>query len=160
MPRSGDAVPDLSSRHGRSIRLAALSGVVFVLLTGLATILLFPAAFVAAFTGVAGIRLVNKDSDAAVLRLGVSVIASSVVAVFTLVSAPPVLGWLGAGAAAAFTVAWRRMSRLRDERRRTWAVDHKDRWQRLQQLHARKDAVPAPPEEPTSDDGAWWEDLD
>lgn len=153
-------MPDLSSRRGRGIRLAALTGVVFVLLAGFATIVLFPAAAVAAATGVAAIRLVNKDGDAAVLRLGVAVIASGVVAVFTLVSAQLVLGLLGVGSAVAFAVSWRWMSRLRDERRRTWAVDHKERWQRLQQLHARKEAVPGPPEEPTSDDRAWWEDLD
>lgn len=160
------------SRRRVLIRAAGVVGALAQLLVGLMVIVIFPAAFVSAFTGVAAVRLVRRDLEAASMRFGVALLASGVGVVFGFVS-----GALAALAAAAlstacFAFAWKSVQRLASEHRAAFGIKHRDWARRDTELHERRDALrngraddPSGPERRADDVAApdaadpWWEDL-
>lgn len=154
------------------IRGAGVVGALAQLLVGLMVIVIFPAAFVSAFTGVAAVRLVRRDLEAASMRFGVALLASGVGVLFGFVSgALPALA-AAVLSTACFAFAWRGVQQLASQQRAAFGVKHRDWARRDTELHERRDALrdqrAADPPAPTgpSDEAAapedpdpWWEDL-
>lgn len=166
------------------VGVAALVGAGTQALAGLLTILLAPAALVAAITAVAGVSQVRRDLDAAALRFGVALLASLVVALFSLVwGVRPLIG-LAVVSSGAFAFALLRTRRLATEAHDQWGLQHRARARRQAELRRRRDAqvvppappaagptrqapptspadaLPAPGEPVVEDDTAWWDDLE
>lgn len=154
------------------IRGTGVVGAMAQLLVGLMVIVIFPAVFVSAFTGVAAVRLVRRDLEAASMRFGVALLASGVGVVFGFVSgALPALA-AAVLSAACFAFAWRGVQQLASEQRAAFGIKHRDWTRRDTALHERRDALrdgradaPPAPERPADDVAApeatdrWWEDL-
>lgn len=147
-------------RRRRLVRLLAVVGVLTQLLVGLMNIGLFPAAFVSAFAGVAGVRLVTRELDDAVLRLGVALVASSVGLVFGVV-AGAVMAATALLSTGCFVLSWVMAQELQRQRRAEFSVRHGDWSRRQEELHRRRDAALLRHAEPEDgEDLDWLDDLD
>ncbi len=125
------------------IRGAGVVGALAQLLVGLMVIVIFPAAFVSAFTGVAAVRLVHRDLEAASMRFGVALLASGVGVLFGFVSgALPALA-AAVLSTACFAFAWRAVQQLASEYRAAFGIKHRD-WARREAPRATRGA-PRPP---------------
>lgn len=164
----------MSPRRRRAVvRAAGIVGATAQLLVGLMVIVIFPAAFVSAVTGVAGVRLVRRDLEAASMRFGVALLASGVGIVSGFVSgALPALA-AAVLSTACFAFAWRDVQRLASQHRAAFGIRHRDWTRRDTELHERRDALrnghaggPSVPDggsdrtAASDDPDAWWEHLD
>lgn len=123
------------------IRGAALGGVAALVLTGV-NVLFLPAAILGVLLGVTGIRHVGDDPEAASLRLGAALIASSIVAIGGLIAGSGVVAApAGVLAALAFAVSWRACENLRADRRRAWGIRQGLVLQRDRELSDRQRAL-------------------
>lgn len=155
------------------IRGAGVAGATTQLLVGLMVIVIFPAAFVSAITGVAGVRLVRRDLEAASMRFGVALLASGVGVLFGFLSG----AWPALVAAVlstgCFALAWSGVQQLASGHRAAFGIRHRDWTRRDTKLQERRDALrnghadgPSAPDGGSDwtavpdDPDAWWADLD
>lgn len=157
------------------VRVLGTVGVVTQFLVGLMGIIIFPAAFVSFFGGIAGIRLVGRDLEAASMRLGVALLASLVGLLFGMVAALP-MAVAAAVSSGCFGGAWWLVQQLGSEDRAAFGIKHRDWEHRNTAAHVRREELrnrlpgTAPGAgstgdddatgEPAADDVAWWEELD
>lgn len=155
------------------IRGAGVAGATTQLLVGLMGIVIFPAAFVSAITGVAGVRLVRRDLEAASMRFGVALLASGVGVVFGFASGALPMIAAAVLSTSCFGFAWRGVQELASQHRAAFGIRHRDWARRDTKLQERRDALrngsPGGPSGPDGgadgtaapdDPGAWWADLD
>jgi hypothetical protein len=122
------------------VRVAAVAGCLGLVATGV-NVLLMPAAIVGLLAGVSGVRRAGDDLDAASLRLGVALLISVLLSLFTLMSGSGVLAATGVVTVAMFTLAWRGCEQLRRARRADWGVRQREILDRQAQLHQRREAL-------------------
>ena len=127
-------------RTTTGIRAVAVVGCLGTLVAG-ANVLLLPAAIVGLLAGVAGVRRLGDALEAASLRLGVALVVSGVLAVFSVASGVPTMAVVGLVTVVAFAVAWRACERLRADRRAAWGVQQRDGLARDAALHRRRDEL-------------------
>ena len=129
------------TRRVAGIRLLVLGAVVAQVLTWFANLVLFPSVTVAVVAAITGVRHIRRDDDAAVLRLGVALLASLVASGLALLSGSLVfllVAWTSSGL---FLEAWRRTRVVATERRRAWGIKHQDIVDRRIALEQRRDAL-------------------
>ncbi len=150
----------------RGIRLVALAAILTQLLVVLASPVLIPVGTAAIIGGVTGVRLLQRDADAAVLRLGLGFLVSLLVTFIALLSGALGLLLPALLSSLLFGAAWRRMRRLAHDERAAWGIAYRDRTARRPDEHLRTagPTAPAVPDEsagePVRDPDAWWVDLD
>lgn len=158
----------------RGIRMVVLAAIVMQLLVVLVSPVLIPVGVAAIVGGVTGLRLLRRDADGAVLRLGLGFLVSLLVTFIAFLSGALGLLLPALLSSVLFGVAWRRMSRLAQDERTAWGISYRDRIAQRPEEHLRRVGPPAPPpsvgpdgaaapdavSSTPSDPDAWWDELD